>query len=295
MLGELMALGCALAWGFSVILFKQAEHVPPQGMNLFKNALASVLLGVTLVVMGQGVDTGRSAGDWARVIVSGTLGLAVADSLFLESLRRIGPGLLAIVDCIYAPLVVLFSVLLLGEHLGLAFLLGAVLVVGGILIATSPDASASVLAAGERRARMVGALIGALSILFMAFAIVLVKPVIERSGLIEVTFVRLVAGTVTLVPWLLVKRDWVSLGVIRPQRVWRRLAPAAFLGTYVSMILWVGGMKYTGASVAAVMNQMSVVFTLILARLILGEHLSRRRMVGGGASLAGAMIILLWA
>ena len=59
------------------------------------------------------------------------------------------------------------------------------------------------------------------------------------------------------------------------------------------MLLWLGGVKYTSSSVAAMLNQLSVLFTLVLARVWLREPLSLRKMVGGGASLAGALIILL--
>ena len=159
-------------------------------------------------------------------------------------------------------------------------------------MATRPDRSATAIA--TPRAQIIGGVLGAISVLLMAFAIVLVKPALERSSLIEVTGVRLFFGTVTLLPYVLLRRDrWRVLSVLGPQPSWRRLVPAAFLGTYVSMILWVGGTKYTDASIASVLNQMSVVFTLILGRVFLGEPLSGRRMWGGGASLAGAILILV--
>ncbi|MGC4119317.1 MAG: DMT family transporter [Myxococcales bacterium] len=82
--------------------------------------------------------------------------------------------------------------------------------------------------------------------------------------------------------------------VFVPQKVWRRLVPAMFLGTYVSMLLWLGGVKYTSStSAASVLNQLSVLFTLVLARVWLKEPMSTRKMLGGASSLAGAIVILL--
>src|SRR5262245_9762522 len=113
MLGESLALGAALVWSTSIILFKRSEAIRPLGMNLFKNVVGIALLGVTLLAMGRGLDTQRPAGDWIRLAVSGVLGIAVADTLVLTALRRLGPALLAIVDCVYAPTIVLVSVIFL--------------------------------------------------------------------------------------------------------------------------------------------------------------------------------------
>lgn len=293
MIGEALSLGCALAWGISVILFKRSEKVSALSVNLFKNVSATVLLGLTMLALGSHIPADRSAADWARIVASGVLGLAVADTLFLESLRRLGAGMMAILDCVYAPLVALFSVVMLNETLSPGFLVGAALVVGGLFAATTGGAE---LREASRVAREhTGAvLLGLSSIAIMAFAVVLAKPVLDRSELVETTFMRLAAGSAALLPWVLLRRDRREiLRVFVPQPVWRHLVPAALLGTYVSMLLWLGGVKYTSASVASVLNQLSVVFTLVLARVVLHEHLSLRRIVGGAACLAGAMVVLL--
>jgi len=297
-LGEALSLGCAAAWGVSVILFKRStEEISPWAMNLFKNSTAFVLLGLTLLATGGSLPADRSPADWARVIASGVLGLAVADTLFLEALRRIGAGMLAILDCVYAPTVALFSVLMLGEELGWAFALGAALVVGGLFAATTSGEGLRE-AATVARAHVGGVLIGLVSIALMAFSVVLAKPVLDQSDLVETTFTRMIAGSVPLgIYVLLFRKDRREIfRVFVPQPSWRRLVPAMLLGTYVSMLLWLGGIKYTPSpSVASVLNQLSVLFTLGLARVWLNEPMSPRKMVGGGASLAGAIVIILFA
>jgi DME family drug/metabolite transporter len=84
-----------------------------------------------------------------------------------------------------------------------------------------------------------------------------------------------------------------ALQALKPSRVWRTLMPAALLGSYVSMLLWLGGFKWTEASRASVLNQMSTVFTLVLARVFLGEQLTWRRALGAGAALCGAVLVLM--
>jgi drug/metabolite transporter (DMT)-like permease len=292
-LGEALSLGCALAWGVSVPLFKRSEAVSPQAVNLFKNTSACVLLGLTLLVMGGSFPHDRSPADWVRIIVSGVLGLAVADTLFLEALRRLGAGMMAIVDCIYAPLVTLFSVVILGERLGVGFAIGGTLVVGGLFAATTGSQGLRDAASVARKQRG-GVLLGVAAIVVMAVGIVIAKPVLDRSDLVETTLTRMAAGAISLGIWVAICRDRAdTFRVFVPQRVWRNLVPAAVLGTYVSMLLWLGGVKYTSSSTAAVLNQLSAVFTLILARFWLKEPMSLRRILGGSASIAGALVILI--
>ena len=84
-----------------------------------------------------------------------------------------------------------------------------------------------------------------------------------------------------------------ALGVLKPSRVWVTLLPASILGSYVAMLLWLGGFKWATASTASVLNQLSSVFTIILARVYLKEQVSGRRALGAAAAVAGAAMILL--
>lgn len=290
MIGELCALGSAVAWAVSVILFKHSEAVSPLALNLFKNVVAIVLLIGTVLLGGRWLGLDRPTGDLVRLAASGVLGIALADTLFFMALRTLGPGLLAVVECVYAPTIVLLSVWLLGEPLGSGFLIGAVLVVGGVLVIT--------WRAGERttltRAELLGGVaIGIGGVVSMAVGIVIAKPVLEGGFLAEDTLVRLIAGVAGQLLWmLLVPRQREALAVLRPSPVWRTLLPAAILGAYVAMLLWLGGFKWADASVAAVLNQTTTVYTIVLAWLILGEPLTTRRIVGALLAMVGASLVL---
>ncbi len=127
----------------------------------------------------------------------------------------------------------------------------------------------------------------------MASGIVLAKPALERGALVEVTWVRLVAGVAGQVLWLVLTHKLQgTLGVFRPQRVWRTLVPATVLGTYVSMLCWIGGFKWAEASVAAILNQTNTVAVLFFSWLFLGEALGRRKLIGCSAAVLGACLIV---
>ena len=85
-MGELMSIGAALVWSISVILFKQMAPFTPVGMNMFKNAIAIACLCVTLLALGIQL-TGPQYRGLILLIVSGVLGIGVADTLFFAGLK----------------------------------------------------------------------------------------------------------------------------------------------------------------------------------------------------------------
>jgi drug/metabolite transporter (DMT)-like permease len=73
---------------------------------------------------------------------------------------------------------------------------------------------------------------------------------------------------------------------------WPLLVLAAFVGQYVSMMLWMAGYKYTHASVAAVLNETASVFIVLLAAFFLREGLDARRLIGVTCTLSGVACML---
>lgn len=287
--GEVCALLAPLCWSIAVILYRKSAGVAPLAMNLFKNTFALGLLSLTLVAAGIPIPFDRSALDWLRLIASGVLGLGVADTLLFEGLQRVGAARVAVVDTIYAPLMVTLSWLVLGEQLGGYFLVGAVAVVIGVALATieRPGAAAP-------PGLWVGTFYVLGGIVGTAMGVLLSKPVLEGSNLIEVTWTRLLFGTASMLVFVGARREWSSATeAFRPSPVWRTLVPGAFIGTYLSLVLWLGGFKWANASVASVLNQVATVYILVLARVVLGETLRTAQVVGGSLAALGALWIVL--
>ena len=59
------------------------------------------------------------------------------------------------------------------------------------------------------------------------------------------------------------------------------------------MLLWLGGYKYTQASVAAVLNETSSVFILLFAAWWLREPLTRRSGIGVTLTMSGIVCMLV--
>ena len=139
-----------------------------------------------------------------------------------------------------------------------------------------------------------GSVLATLAICGTATGVVLVMPVLQTSSLIEVTWTRLLAGVVGQVLFMSVRGELrAAVRVFRPSPVWKTLLPGALIGTYISLILWLGGFKWSSAPVAAILNQMATVYILVLARVVLKETVSRAQWIGGALAAAGALFLML--
>ncbi len=293
MLGEALALLAAFTWSTSVVLFGMSKQNSPLAMNLFKNVVASALLLATMLALGIGVDSARSTDDWWLLVLSGVVGITAGDTLLFMALKRLGPGLLSVVECGYAPSLVLMSVVFLDEPVGVWLFGGGALVLGGVLLASTDKIPVHRLSDPDHDVKA-GALLGTLSMVVMTAGIVMIKPIIERGNLVEVSAVRLIAGIGGQLVWLaLVPTHRGALSVFIPQRSWKTMLPASVLSGYLAMLMWIGGFKWAAASVAAVLNQTSTIFTIVLARLVLKDPITPRRSVGGAMAFCGVLWIVL--
>ena len=289
-MGEIFALATALVWSVAVILFrKSGETVPPLALNLFRVGLSSALFAVLLLVTGRPLLRMAPWQDYAILVASGIIAIALSDTLFHMCLNRVGAGVSAIVDTLYAPLIVLCAWLMLDERLGPWQLWGMALVVLAVLVATQVTPPQGV----ERRTLISGILIGVGAMVSLSFGIVLAKPVLNHSDVIWATTVRQFGSLLVLVPLTLIhpqrRRLW---SVFRPQAAWRYSVPGTVMGSFLALLLWIAGMKFTQAGIAAILNQTSTIYILILASVFLKEPFSWRRGLSVGLALGGIALVL---
>ena len=298
LLGQTCAILTALTWSFAMVLFKlSGQRVAPLALNLFKNAVGLSLLALTILVMwlakcGPGLEVLREqpTRDIWLLLLSGFIGIAVADTIFFRGLNLIGVGIVAIVDCLYSPSVIVCAYLMLGERLAPWQVAGGAVIVGAVFVSTHVQPPKD----RTRRQLALGIVLAACSMALMAFGIVLVKPLLGHFPLIWAATLRMVAGTLSLalIAAASPQRQEVY-STFRPQQVWRWSVPAAVLGAYVSMILWVAGFKYMPASAASILNQTSTVFAIVLATLLLKEGFDRRKGLALVLALAGVILVTL--
>lgn len=289
-MGEFFALACGLAWAFAVILFrKSGETVSPLALNLFRVTVSSVLFLGALLATGRPLLEQAPWADYGILAASGVIAIAISDTLFHMCLNRVGAGISAIVDTFYSPFILVLAFFMLGETMGTVQVVGMVFILAGILTATRVQPPRGM----GRSALVRGILLGVAAMATLAFGIVLAKPVLERSDVLWATAVRQFGSFLVLAPAALIHPDRRAIwGVLRPQGSWRYSLPGTVLGSFLALILWIAGMKHIPAGKAAVLNQTSTIYILLLAALLLKEPFTRRKAVASGLAILGVLLVL---
>jgi len=291
-LGEFFALLCALFWAVAVILFKRSgETVPPFALNLFRVTISSVLLVITTQVAGSPLVRDVPLQDILILVAGGVLSITFADTFFHKCLNTVGAGITAIVECLYSPLMIMFAFLLLGERVGWSEIGGMSLVIGGVLIASGQTPPEGL----SQRRQVEGVLWGVAAMTSLTLGVILVKPVLDHQPILWATAVRQVGALAVMAPFVLIsprRREW--LDVFRPKPDWRFTVPGTIIGSYLALIFWLAGLKLTTAGVAAILNQTSTIYVLILATIFLKESFTKRKIAASVMAVGGILLVTLF-
>lgn len=289
--GEFFALASALAWACAVILFRRSgKTLPAVELNLFKNSLSLLLLSLTILALYGPTVPAFTAREVGVAVLSGFLGMAIADTFYLKALNLMGAARTGIVSALYSPFVVLLSAIFLGETLSFRQWVGFFLVMAGIVLVTGRRGRTEVESADVKR----GTLYAVMAMAAMAAGIVMVKELLEQRPFLWTVELRILGGWAGLVLFITLRRGWPqALARYRQPQPWGVILTATLLASYLGILLWLAGYKLIPASVAAILNETNSSFIVLLAWLVLGESIGRRKLAGLLLTVAGVMLMLL--
>ena len=286
-MGDLYALLTAVCWSFAVILFDLSSNkFNPLQINIVKNSLGVIGFIITIFILNIPYPN-FSNKSLIILVISGIIGVGVADLLFLDSLNKIGSSFSAIVATIYAPSVFIIAYIGFGEIITLNVYIGTILILGGIIVSTynSPRLISSYHL-------VTGVFYGALAQILTALSVLSVKPIMVDNPILYVALIRFGMGLFTGLVFLILKSGPSEVIVtfrIGISNTFMLLG--SFFGTYLSVILWLAGYKYTLSGKAAIYNQLSTVLISIMAVVFLKEKLTNKKKIGIVLSFFGAVFV----
>lgn len=290
--GEICSLAAAATWALGVIAYQRlGETLPPRRLNLFKNTLVLALILPTAWWLDGLSIALLERNQILLCLLSGFLGIGLADTLYFRALNALGAAHMGIVGNLYSPLMILLAFVFLGERLNLQQCVGFSLVAAGVMVVSIPAQRGPV-----DRAHLRNVLTAALSILLMAASIIMVKRVLEQHSVLWISTLRIgggIAGLLLLGGLGRLRQASQEPTATITRASWVLLIAAALIGQFLSMLLWLYGYKYTTASVAAVLNESASVFIVLFAWLLLGEAITRRRLLGIALAFAGVTCMLI--
>jgi len=284
--GEAASLANAVAWGVATILFTRAlRRGKAEHATLFKNLVGMLALGAAATVLGGELGGAGAAEDLPWLIGSGFCGMAVGDWLYFVALAHIGVGRTLILTQITPVLTALAAWPVLGERLSAGQWAGAVLVVGGGILAESRRL--------ERRPTDAVGLMAALgaSLAWTAGNLTLHWGLDSTPAVTGAAW-RLLGGTLgvlLILAWRGRARPAVR-ALVQPETRRLFLVPS-LLGTALGMGLLAAGFKWAMQGVASALAAAVPVITIPLAVIVLGERPGWRGWTGAAVVVAGVALM----
>jgi drug/metabolite transporter (DMT)-like permease len=295
-LGEVAGLATAFLWSITAILFSiAAQRVGSLTVNLARLALAVLLLGSThLVLRGGLLPLGASPASWAWLSLSGVIGLSLGDTLLFLALEALGPRKSMLIMATSPIMTTLLGLALFGERLSWVQCGGIALTLGGVAWVVSEQGShGNPAAPGRIRS---GTLLGLGASACQSLGLLAAKEgMAHGSGALDATLIRMLAACSAL--WLYaalagglgknlqsLRGDLGAMAILSGGGV-----TGPYLGVWLSLI----AVTHAKVGVAATLMALVPVFLVPLTRLILGERVTPRVIVGTASAFAGSAMLFI--
>ena len=295
--GELAALSAALFWSIAIILFKSVSNeLSPFLITAIKNTIGLISFILLFIILDFPVWHSKfDLYDYIKIIVSGVLGMGLADALFIFALTKIGANRVGIINCFEPVVIYMFSFIMLGTYLTIQQLLGFVIVILAILIINYEKDIDDI----NPRVKSLGLFLQILAVLLSSFGIVLIKPVLAKVdgmiyGQLWVTAFRLFPGFIfAWVLFLFQKDKYVLLYPLKNLNVIKKISLGSFLGTFMALGFWIlGYANINKPPIASILNQSAMIFIVIFSWLFLKENITKLRFLSIILAIIGVCVTI---
>jgi drug/metabolite transporter (DMT)-like permease len=289
-MGEAASFLASLCWAISVCVFRRhGKGWPAHRLNLFKNTVAVVGLGGSLVLFPAPFPS--EFWMWRDLIFSGLIGIVVGDTAAFVVLEAWGAQVASSSFCLSPPFTALISWLILGESLSLREWTGLVITVGSIVgVVTWGSRSQKSKEGRVSYSLFVVLLCCLLCPLSQAIGSVWAKRALTHVDPLMAAFIRMLFAAIALA--LLGKRiKKVFWGNLKDPSV-KAIFWSSFLGAFVGVYLMTLGLSLTKAGIAGTLSAMYPLWVIPISHGYLKEKVTKMEIGFTVTAIAGVVLML---
>lgn len=265
-------------WASAFVAIRHlGETVPPGALSLGRLLVASVVLGVLVVVRRPSRPSRR---DWPGLIAIGLLWYALYNVALNAAETRIDAGTAAVLIQVAPIIMTLLAMLFLGERPSVYAVPGLALAFLGVVVI-------SLATSRGGRGDWVGVGLALLAALAYAVSMIVQKPLMSRLPAIRVTWVACSVGAVACLPF---GGDLVEVTRTGSTADLWWLVYLGVFPTAVAFTTWAYALTHMNASSLGSMTYLVPPITVLLGWLLLGEVPPSLAFLGGALCLAGVAL-----
>ena len=293
MSGELLALLSAFLWAMaSVLLTVGARRIHVLPLNLIRCVLSTAFFWALLPFYG-GLEALAAipAAAWPWLVVSVLGLLVVGDTLYFRSMDLAGVSCAMPVASVNPLWAVLLAWFFLDEPLSWALVLGALLVIAGVVVVSRSASPVEADRTVDPRARRKGILMALLVSVLWAIGQVTLKPATEGMHSVVANSVRQPLGMLMLLGLTLRRGRWRELRKL-DRKSWAAIGIASLVGTGLGTLFFVMAIQLSGAGRTAVLTSTAPLMAIPFSMLWLSERPTRWTLAGTLLTTTGIVLVV---
>jgi drug/metabolite transporter (DMT)-like permease len=285
----------------SICGYRTAKRLGGVAANFWRITLATLFLTIWAFTFGR-----RFAGAPGWFVLSGFFGIGLGDSAYFQALPRLGTRrTVLLVQCLTAPFAAGIEWLWLGTGLNPGQMVCVAVILAGVAIALAPDHHARI----SRRDWNIGIAAGVLGAFAGAVGAVVIRKgyaAIAQAGLsvdAGTTGYQRVLGGIAVPAVMLLVLKWRSarrpnqlageaalqFPHEKPGRIWPWVLANALAGQTLGVTCMQWALKTTQAGIVAAIIATAPLVLLPMTRLVEGERIGLRSLLGAGVAVGGVI------
>jgi drug/metabolite transporter (DMT)-like permease len=290
-IGEISALGVAICWTFSALLFEKAgSKIGSLSVNVIRLVAAIILLGlIAWVSRGYFLPTDATPYQWFWLSVSGFIGFFLGDLFLFHSYSIIGSRMAQLIMTLAPPITAITGLLMLNEYLTLKQGMGIFVTVCGICIAIFGKKR------GEKfsfKMPFKGFLFAFLGAAGQAIGLVVSKKGLGDYDVISATQIRAITGGICFMLLVTFLKRWSSVAKACSNKSGIKFVLAgAIFGPVIGVSLSLFAVQHTQAGVAATLMALVPITIILPSAIIFKEKITFYQVFGAFVSVGGCALL----
>ena len=277
----IFALLAILIWSGNTVVSKMAAAVIEPAVISFDRWLLAALVMTPFMLRPTWRNRAALRPHMWRLLALSLLGMVLYQSLSYFAAETTSATNMGIIASLMPLLTLLLCSLLLREPVSLGMLLGGLLSLAGLLLLIGAGAPLRLLTHG------IGYGDGLMLLATLAYA---GYGVYLRKWPMPISTWQMLYVQICLAVPLLFPFYWLAPASPLNAQNLPLVLYAGIAASIIAAYLWIEGIAELGAARASMFMNLMPVFTVLIAIVLLSEHLQAYHVLGGGIALAGVML-----
>ena len=293
MIGYLLAICAAAIWStFALSATRIVRYFGSYNYNLLRLLGIIVIFFPYVYINWESLYFNQSI--FSAIVLSSIIGIIIGDTFLFVCLKRLGPRRQALLFSMQIPFTIILAEVFLQTLPSLTELIGCALIFSGILIAiqfnrTIPDDDLENIQGNK----YTGLFAGIGLALCQSIGIILMKPALQTTDPIIVSYLRVIVAAVIM---------FGSLFFIKNNQLWDKMKNIkitlfsiflGFMGMGVGMTMLIYALKYGNPGVISTLSSTMPIMIIPILWIVTKNYAGHLAVVGATLTCIGASIIFL--